>query len=556
MCIGLIRNGTVSLEGAQIHLGLHCRANCGVLVGLAERLPSAALGFRTGGSDRALTAGEFLAGRVEGLSNFDGMLTEHFLPADALALVEGLLQSPAQSIRSTAFHLSAQNIRWKGAPPEATGWLRLFDLKAFHRAKRFSLSASLQIPVENAQLPEVRNWFKQVAQETGIPFNKGTISHGSGEQDRSPAYAQAVLVGRVCFEEAIEDVADLLPKHWVPEFAPTALAPGDAFAQRMQQWGAVSHQKINLASLLKNAAKQSLPGFKCSKAHGDRICFSKQIHPDAEALLLFEKQLPRLGKAFTLMLGVRSLAHGMSFAENVFQIERTTECRTWIYGDTLEAEAAAKESVQLAKELLPYYEASLRRYFEPWPREIPAGIEQHGQLTARQAFVKAEALALRRFSDAVLIRVHNHPRSVAVRDLQGPELSRDGRLIPNAAWWFHFYSAAQDVSFQVTVPALGRIRILEHGKQYQNPNTRYILAPVDGNWMDSDRALALAEERGGRERRGMGKVFGLLTKLQMSRCQQAYWAFMYLVVDERGRNDLIVNLDAITGEPLPEIRGF
>jgi hypothetical protein len=66
----------------------------------------------------------------------------------------------------------------------------------------------------------------------------------------------------------------------------------------------------------------------------------------------------------------------------------------------------------------------------------------------------------------------------------------------------------------------------------------------------------LAEERGGRERRGAGKVFGLLGKMQMSRSEQPYWAFMYLVVDERGRNDLIINMDAITGEPLPEIRGF
>lgn len=74
--------------------------------------------------------------------------------------------------------------------------------------------------------------------------------------------------------------------------------------------------------------------------------------------------------------------------------------------------------------------------------------------------------------------------------------------------------------------------------------------------MDSDRACALAEERGGRERRASGKVFGLLAKMQMSRSLQAYWAFMYLVVDERGRNDLIVNLDATTGEPIQEIRGF
>jgi hypothetical protein len=195
-CVGLIRNGTDSLAGAQIHLGLHCGANCGVLAGLAERLPSAALGFRTAGSARALTASQFLSVRAGGLSAFDGMLTDHLLPADALVLVEALLQSPAQAVRSTAFHLSVKNIRWKGAPPEGTGSLHLFDLKAFHRAKRFSLSASLQVPAENPKSLAVKDLFQQVAQETGIPFHRGSTSHVLGERDRSPAYQQAVLAAK------------------------------------------------------------------------------------------------------------------------------------------------------------------------------------------------------------------------------------------------------------------------------------------------------------------------------------------------------------------------
>jgi hypothetical protein len=134
--------------------------------------------------------------------------------------------------------------------------------------------------------------------------------------------------------------------------------------------------------------------------------------------------------------------------------------------------------------------------------------------------------------------VYHHPRFVMVRDIQGPELSLDGRLVRHALWWFHFYSADQDASFQVTVPVLGRIRILDHGKQYQDVNARYILAPLDQNWMDRDRAFALAGDRGGRERRSSGKTFGLFAKLQMSHSQRSYWAFVYGIVDERGRNDL------------------
>ncbi|PWU13075.1 MAG: hypothetical protein C5B50_19930 [Verrucomicrobia bacterium] len=117
-------------------------------------------------------------------------------------------------------------------------------------------------------------------------------------------------------------------------------------------------------------------------------------------------------------------------------------------------------------------------------------------------------------------------------------------------WWFHFYSNEQDASFEVTVPAVGRIRILDHGKQYQNVNARGILVPVGQEWIDSDRAFALAEAHGGLERRRSGKTFGLFAKLQMSPSNRAYWELSYLVVDEKGRNDLIANIDAITGEPL------
>ena len=98
--------------------------------------------------------------------------------------------------------------------------------------------------------------------------------------------------------------------------------------------------------------------------------------------------------------------------------------------------------------------------------------------------------------------------------------------------------------------------MLNHGKQYQNVNARHILVPAGDKWMDSDRAFALAEERGGRARRESGRMFGISTKLQMHPSYGPYWGIMYLVFDERGRKDLIVNIDAVTGEALDGIRGF
>jgi hypothetical protein len=230
------------------------------------------------------------------------MLTEHLLPADAFVLVERLLQSSARSMRSTAFNLRVLNIRWKGAPSDGTGSLDLCDFKGFNRSKRFSLCASLQVLAEDPKSREVKDMFKQVAHATGIPFNEGRISRVLGEEGSSLAYGRALLIGQVCLEETIEDLADKLPKNWISEFAPNALAHSDAFAQRMQQWGTSSNHRINLPSLLKNAVRQDLPEFKFVQAEGDRIYFSKAIHSNAEAVLLFEKEMPRMGKAFTLAL--------------------------------------------------------------------------------------------------------------------------------------------------------------------------------------------------------------------------------------------------------------
>lgn len=555
-CIRLIRKNVNYPDELEIDLGLICMTNPGILIRLAERLPVTALGFRTGGSYRKLKVDEFRAQGAKGLSSFDGKLTEHFLPMDALKLIEELLESPAQVIRSTAFNFNVYKIQWKGAPPECSGSLNLFDLKAFKRAARFSLSVSLQIPGSNPTAPEVKETLKQVAKATGIAFEKGHVVRTGGEKGNSPEHGEAVLVGQICFDEVVENIAAQLPGRYISEFAPSALSPEEAFAQRCQQWGSGTPEKVNLGSVIKAAIKESVPELKFKLMDGDQISFRKSLGPSYEITVTFSKAMPRIGKAFSLSLGIRSEEEGMQFAVNVFQFEGTAEHKTWVYGNLNEAKAVAREAANLTKVLLPRFESSIQPFFAVWPKELPAGIEQHGNLTARQAFEKAKPLACKLFPDAALIRFASHSRSLKTRDIEGPELSMDGRLKNNGIWWFHFYSEKRDVSFQVTVPFVGRIRVLDHGKQYQDVNARRYLVPAGEQWIDSDRAFALAEDRGGRARRESGRAFGIATKLQMFGSDRPYWGIMYLIVDERGRNDLIVHMDAITGEPLDDIRGF
>jgi hypothetical protein len=555
-CLRLVRAHAASLEPLEVHLFVGCGANNGVIMRLAGHLPIAALAFRPMGSDRALTAAQFRIQPPSSFSTFEGNLTDHFPPSAALDLIEELLACPPGAIRSTTIHVTVRKFQWKGAPPGCSGEIGLFDLKHADQEKRFSLTTVLEVPGNNPKSSEVLEAINQVAQATGIGFDKEELRRTPGEKYCSPEYAKEVLIGQICFNEAVEDLASQLSARWVSEFAPNALPPRDAFQTRMHRRETRAPEKVNLTPLLKRITKELLPELKFDLAEGDDIDFKKELGPESEIVATFTKTMVQIGKAFELSLGVRSVNEWMRFTTSVFQFERSTEQRIWIYASAAEAEEVVREAVNLLKEFLPRFESAARKYFATWPKELPDAIEHHGNLTARQAFDKALSLARSQFSDAVLTRLTNHPISLRTRDIEGSELGIDGRLTPNGQWWFHFHSPMLDTSFEVAVPAVGRIRISYHGNQYKDDYVRRFLVPVGDEWMDSDRALALAEERGGQERRESGKAFGIMTKLQLSPSGDPCWGVMYGIADERGRNDLILYLDALTGESIHNIHGF
>ena len=540
-----------------VHLGLACQSNREVLARLAERLPSSALGFQALGANRAQTAGEFRSEGPTDLATFSGNLTDHFSANEAIALVQELLECRSQAIRSTVFNLTLDNIEWAGASSGQAfaGSLRLSDLKPFKRVERFSISARLQLPGNEPRSPEVRGLLKQLAAATGIPFDKGMVRRDPGDYG-SPARGNKVLLGQICFDETIEDCLVQLP--WRGTFAANAHSPHAAFERRFEEWRAKPPTKVNLPGIVKRSIREFLPAFRFDSVDGDEIVFRKQLSGECDVLVAFEKELIRLGKAFTLRLGVIAREAMIRWETHVFELARSAEPRIWIYSDESEAKSVVDEAVALAIHLLPTFESSARNCFAAWPTELPSGVQNHGNPTAREAFEKAESLAMSSFPDAKLIRLFYVPRARLSLDIDPSEweLMLNGRLGRGGAWWFHFYSSEHDTSFEITLPAVGRMRLREHGGQYKTEGGRLYLIPMEGAWIDSSRAIALAEERGGRERRNSGKLCGISPKLQMSRAGRPYWAFLYAVLDARGRNDLIVNLDAVTGEPITHIYGF
>ncbi len=413
------------------------------------------------------------------------------------------------------------------------------------------------MPGEDPQSAEVKAAIGRVSKATGISFHGDIPSRVLAANERhSQEYGRTALVGQIAFDEAVECVINTIPSQLIPQLAPSAFPHGKAFQTRMEQLGSESSERVDLAQLLKRAIRDIIPELKLESVESEMIVFQKRFGSNEEILVTYFRNNPRLGKSFTINLSIRHPEKLLFFETNLFRLIRTTEERSWIYANRKEAENVVMESILLLKEILPEFEAGLRSYFSSWPADLPQNISHRGPLTAREAFAPAYQLAREQFSDAKLIRIFGQCRSLATRDIEGAELSFDGRLTMNGAWWFHFYSHSRDTSFEVTVPFVGCMRRADHGEQYRNVNSRNILTPIDDEWIDSDRVFAIAEEQGGRERRSIGKTFGIATKLQMSRSLQPYWAVMYLVVDKRGRNDLIINIDAHSGEILHNIEGY
>jgi hypothetical protein len=552
-----LKSQTAGFNSLQIDAGLTSMANKDVLVRLAESLPGTALGFRSlSSSDRAKTASEFLDDFSPSFWSYQGTLTQHLPPLKALALIEELISCPPQAIRSTSFMLNSNGFQWKSAPSDSCGYLNLFDLKAFNRKQRFSLTAGLNCSGNVPKSPETLANFQQVFDSTGIPFHKGEICKvaDEGQQDNK-ARANTILVGQICFDEAIEAAAEALNLQANSQWTKTALSSKQAFDLRIEQWGAGNSERVDLASVAKRIIKSDLPELTFETSDVENIRFKKSLTSGLELTVVFSRSLPRLGKAFTIGIGVQqtdSSMTGIRFETNLFRLEKTREERSWIYTTRDEAAASVRIAAEAVKNLLPVFESAFRSYFNPWPTGYPTQIQRHGSITAKQAVELALPLVRHQLPDSKLIRLTNSTRSLAVRDIEGPELDMDGRLKENAMWWLHFYSEAKDKSVEVHVPAVGCIRILDHGDQYKNVNSRRILAPIDGVWIDSNEAFGIAEKNGGQERRTSGKMFGVSAGLHAWEYHCPIWKLTYLITDERGRNDLTVVIEAGSGVLIPQ----
>lgn len=537
----LLERGCANLNEAKIGLHLICMANPGVLERLARDLPADALGFKILTEQRTVTSEEFLRKGPQRMSSFSGDLTNWLSSERAIEIVRELVNSPPAMVRSASFGVSVSNLRWRGATDGVGGRLHMSDMKVFRSAARFSCTAAVDFPdtVSDAEISKIT---AAIAQATGVGFKAKDMIRIPTVGDNPEETGKSILIGQICFDAAIADIRRSLGANIVENLRTVGLTDDEAFDERMENLG--EGKAVSFAPISKKAVKELLPEFTFHAADVDGVTFKKPLGPDTEMFIAFYKSQPRVGKAFTLEFGVRSPKSGIEYKSNLFRLAGTTEDRSWVYSEKEEAVAAVRDAIGVLKLALPTIETSVKTFFSTWPVAFPQGIKRLGNLTAQAAY----KLAVEHAPGASLVRIHSRMRSLRARDFLGPDLSADGRLTDNGAWWLHFYLAPADYSFEVTVPAIGDIEVLDHGAQYQDGNSQRYLVPLTGYWIDSDAACRIADLHGASEQRAQGKFWGLIAQLTTIGSATPFWRLEYLISDERGRNDFRIDLDASSGE--------
>lgn len=135
-----------------------------------------------------------------------------------------------------------------------------------------------------------------------------------------------------------------------------------------------------------------------------------------------------------------------------------------------------------------------------------------------------------------------------------PGMAMNGIPIAPSGWNYRYFSSARGWFLDLTLWPDGRCNASSFaGIDYLDTK------PLPQEFLDSTTALAIAEELYGKDYREKGKLFRLPTRLTTwpstvgprdPVAHRATWQIHYLTTRDRGRVDLFLTLDAVTGEEL------
>jgi hypothetical protein len=508
---------------------------------IARRLPPTARGFRSLFAQRPSSAEEFFASSVPAPFMFDGIITDYLSADESLDTIAGLISMRPSALRPAIVVLEARRLVWNGAPASSSGSLFLFDMKAFNRVTRFSLSAAIDFKADPAAVPEI---LRQVTLATGLPFDKGHVASTPDTEAERVDESRAQVYGTVCLNEVVHDLSATVGS-CLPPLAPSLLSGFSAMSEEATPSGNPP-PRVNFPALLKRQMRALAPEIRFLEADGERLIFAKALATDCDLALIFSKT-PRIlgGKGFDLSVGVRSSSQTVFLPLSFFTGK--DERLSWAYSDAEQASAAIAEAAAIIGHIVPLLSARLPKFFAPWPMEIPSSVRSLGGITALEGFPFVQEIALAAYPDALLCGIFSGSQSYTARSLLGPSLTSDGRLTLNGVWSFLLYSRASRLAFRVDVPFSGTPRLLHTGHDYQRSLKPSDLRPLPNGWLDSHQAIQVAENNRGREHRAATKVFDIHCNLKWGDAAQPAWTIEYLATDRDGRLDFRIAVDALTG---------
>jgi hypothetical protein len=397
--------------------------------------------------------------------------------------------------------------------------------------------------------------------KTQLPFAEGDLYARPDPEEAEKLTLDDVLPSDVGFQEAVAQTKSEIARR---EYALPHL-PGLTLHHRVP---IVPHPAPARLSDLKATPHvrawytERFPEWKSVTPQGDWLRFRKPLSEQLDILVIFayERVVTPAKRAFTLSLGVeikKGKMKGWRWEEPLLALyQMATYFPYWSFRTREELEQALPTIAFLLQSVLPVLEANLRHWLCPLPQNVRDAVVQRDAVTAQDVYEEARRIAHHWSPQAKLVGVKcayrnfgvaNSSAGYAVRYPIASGIDSEGRLMRYGYWLFQFTDDANQWS-NVHIPAIGSARC----DLFSYPLIPTAMRLPEG-WIDSAEAMRLAEAQDEYKAYEQAdrclRSFCRLTS-ESNRLSQPHWEVSYQFRTERGQKNLILYLDAYTGEPL------
>lgn len=365
-----------------------------------------------------------------------------------------------------------------------------------------------------------------------------------------PTTLSPTYLARVSVEHALNLAAEALGAAGVTAATHSQLMTHRAaFNERLASVSAGKSARVDYSRAVKRFVRDALPEFAFDSG-GEIMTFHKRLADDLDILVDFEKlNFWGLGKAFRVNVGLAVRGtHGCEVRRSLASLVGADDRATWVYvtGHDLDAALAGVGDRLLA--VLPVLESTARLRLMPLPSTLAADIPVREPQSAREASTEAARAAARwrETSQLAIVRGGRGWLSETENDI-----GLDGRTQLEGEWRLLFLDSASNGGLWVTVPRIG----LLSARNFEIPES-FSNRRLGSSWLDSDRALAVAEEEGGETLRFDAERWRITLGLEYDppryHVDAPIWRVHYMTIRKTQRADAMFTIDARSGKLIPK----